>query len=302
MLPRRFYERPAPAVARDLVGCILISRLGGTLTAGRIVETEAYLGPEDGASHAAFRPGSRWLFYGPGGIAYVFLAYGLHACLNAIAGPAGTRLCADPRPRAPRGDAGDGAATPAAVSRTPSLRALAALTSGPARLTRRSGSPFATTAGTSGRSHSASTRRRATKPRVVASRRIGISRSPGCRSGSRSPTVLACRNRPSDISVKAPGYRRSIIFSGKITCLRGPSYVAPHRPASTAVRKSSTARLNASGSSRLIVWPDLGITANQRSSEIFRLRKIPGSRHGSSSSPVTMRVGTVRSSSSRSSS
>ena len=67
------------------------ARVRGALTAGRIVETEAYLGPEDGASHAAFRPSSRWLFYGPGGIAYVFQTYGLHACLNAIAGPGGRR-------------------------------------------------------------------------------------------------------------------------------------------------------------------------------------------------------------------
>jgi DNA-3-methyladenine glycosylase len=72
-------------VARALLGCVLVAQRGG-LTAGRIVETEAYLGPEDQASHAAFRPSSRPLFYGPGGIAYVFAAYGLHGCLNAIAG------------------------------------------------------------------------------------------------------------------------------------------------------------------------------------------------------------------------
>ena len=54
------------------------------MTAGRIVETEAYLGPEDEASHAAFRPGSHHLFYGDGGVAYVFAAYGMHTCLNAI--------------------------------------------------------------------------------------------------------------------------------------------------------------------------------------------------------------------------
>jgi DNA-3-methyladenine glycosylase len=92
-LPRAFYLRPARAVARDLLGCILVSRHGGALAAGRIVETEAYLGPEDGASHAAFRPGSHRLFYGPGGIAYVFLNYGTHHCLNAIAGPPGTPGC-----------------------------------------------------------------------------------------------------------------------------------------------------------------------------------------------------------------
>jgi DNA-3-methyladenine glycosylase len=92
-LPRAFYRRPARAVARDLLGCVLVSRRGRAQTAGRIVETEAYLGPEDGASHAAFRPGSHGLFYGEGGVAYVFLNYGTHHCLNAIAGPAGTPGC-----------------------------------------------------------------------------------------------------------------------------------------------------------------------------------------------------------------
>jgi DNA-3-methyladenine glycosylase len=92
-LPRRFYRRPARAVARALLGCVLVSRRGGTLTAGRIVETEAYLGPEDEASHAAFRPGSRGLFYGEGGFAYVYLNYGMHRCLNAIAGPEGRPGC-----------------------------------------------------------------------------------------------------------------------------------------------------------------------------------------------------------------
>jgi DNA-3-methyladenine glycosylase len=92
-LPRRFYLRPAPAVARDLLGCVLVARRGATITAGRIVETEAYLGPEDAASHAAFRPGSRALFYGEGGYAYVYLNYGMHRCLNAIAGRAGHPGC-----------------------------------------------------------------------------------------------------------------------------------------------------------------------------------------------------------------
>lgn len=92
-LPRAFYRRAATIVARDLLGCVLVSRCGRSLTAGRIVETEAYLGPEDAASHAAFRPGSHGLFYGEGGIAYVFLSYGVHHCLNAITGPAGTPGC-----------------------------------------------------------------------------------------------------------------------------------------------------------------------------------------------------------------
>ena len=92
-LPRRFYRRTARLVARDLLGCVLITRRGRVVTAGRVVETEAYLGPEDAASHAAFRPGSRALFYGDGGFAYVYLNYGIHRCLNAIAGAAGRPGC-----------------------------------------------------------------------------------------------------------------------------------------------------------------------------------------------------------------
>ena len=92
-LPRVFYRRTAPAVARDLLGCVLLSRQGRTLTAGRIVETEAYLGPEDAASHAAFRPGAHALLYGDGGFAYVFPAYGMHVCLNAVARPRGEAGC-----------------------------------------------------------------------------------------------------------------------------------------------------------------------------------------------------------------
>ena len=92
-LPRRFYLRPAGAVARDLLGCVLVARRRGAITAGRIVETEAYLGPEDRASHAAFRPGSHALFYGEGGVAYVYLNYGMHCCLNAIAGRKGHPGC-----------------------------------------------------------------------------------------------------------------------------------------------------------------------------------------------------------------
>jgi DNA-3-methyladenine glycosylase len=100
-LPRSFYLRPAPGVARDLLGCVLVSKRRGVVTAGRIVETEAYLGPDDHASHAAFRPGSQRLFYGEGGVAYVFPAYGLHLCLNAITGRAGEPGCVLIRALAP---------------------------------------------------------------------------------------------------------------------------------------------------------------------------------------------------------
>jgi DNA-3-methyladenine glycosylase len=128
-LPRASYRRPAPTVARDLLGCVLVSRIGGTLTAGRIVETEAYLGPEDAASHAAFRPSSRALFYGDGGYAYVFRIYGAHYCLNAIVGPAGVPGCVLIRALEPIAGAGT-------MARRRGVPAGAvALTNGPGKLT-----------------------------------------------------------------------------------------------------------------------------------------------------------------------
>ena len=227
MLPRRFYERPAPAVARDLLGCVLVSELGGTLTAGRIVETEAYLGPEDGASHAAFRPGSHWLFYGPGGIAYVFRAYGLHDCLNAIAGAAGTPGCVLIRALEPllgvrtmarrRGQADAGPA---------SARALGALTGGPARLTQALGISLRDN-GRDLRVPPLSIHAPAQGLRlpVVTSRRIGITRSPDL------PLRFSVLGSPY-VSKSAPG--RSGHRSGAPTAPlrrpgRGPILPASHR-------------------------------------------------------------------------
>ena len=129
-LPRAFYRRAAPAVARDLLGCVVVSRRGRTLTSGVIVETEAYLGPEDAASHAAFRPGSHALIYGDGGHAYVYLNYGLHHCLNAVAGAAGTPGCVLIRALEPR----DGRA--AMARRRGVAPAAARLAAGPGNLTR----------------------------------------------------------------------------------------------------------------------------------------------------------------------
>jgi DNA-3-methyladenine glycosylase len=129
-LTRAFFLRSAPRVARDLLGCLLVSRHGQIVTAGRIVETEAYLGPEDGASHAAFRPRSHALFYGAGGFAYVYQAYGLHYCLNAIADRAGRPGCVLIRALEPV----EGVAVMARRRRVPTGSPL--LASGPGNLTR----------------------------------------------------------------------------------------------------------------------------------------------------------------------
>jgi len=85
----RFFERSAELVAPDLLGAKLVSTVEGKRTVGVIVEVEAYIGAQDPASHAAARIGrtlrNRTMF-GRSGIAYVYLSYGVHWCLNVVTG------------------------------------------------------------------------------------------------------------------------------------------------------------------------------------------------------------------------
>lgn len=86
-LPADFYARSSREVAPDLLGKLMRSTLDGAETAGRIVEVEAYIGPEDPASHAAARIGRtarNAAMFGPPGTAYVYLSYGIHWCINAV--------------------------------------------------------------------------------------------------------------------------------------------------------------------------------------------------------------------------
>jgi DNA-3-methyladenine glycosylase len=85
-LPRAFFARDSLAVARDLIGMQLVIRHPQGLRIGRIVETEAYQGPEDLAAHSAGgrRTARTEIMFGPAGHAYVYLIYGIWNCLNVV--------------------------------------------------------------------------------------------------------------------------------------------------------------------------------------------------------------------------
>lgn len=85
-LPVEFFARPVELVAQELLGTVMVSRIGGVHVAGRIVETEAYLGRDDPASHGyqLRRHARNQSLYGPPGTWYVYLSYGMHWCCNLV--------------------------------------------------------------------------------------------------------------------------------------------------------------------------------------------------------------------------
>jgi len=90
ILPAIFYHRDPVTVAQELLGKILVRALPGSILAGRIVETEAYLAANDPASHAyGGRTARNAAMFGPPGHAYVYLIYGRYYCVNAVTEGAG---------------------------------------------------------------------------------------------------------------------------------------------------------------------------------------------------------------------
>jgi len=91
ILEAGFFDRETIAVARDLLGKVLVREVDGRRLWGRLVEVEAYMGPEDLASHSSGgrRSPRNEVMYGPPGHAYVYFTYGMHHCLNFVTRPAG---------------------------------------------------------------------------------------------------------------------------------------------------------------------------------------------------------------------
>ena len=90
-LPVSFFSRPAEVIAAELLGMVVVSSIGGEATEARIVETEAYLGYDDPASHGYLhrRNARNGALFGPPGTWYVYLSYGLHWCANLVCQRAG---------------------------------------------------------------------------------------------------------------------------------------------------------------------------------------------------------------------
>lgn len=90
-LPLQFYLRPdVVQIAKELLGKVVVTKFDGRLTSGRIVETEAYAGEGDKASHASKgRTGRTEVMFGKGGVAYVYLCYGIHQMFNIVTNVAG---------------------------------------------------------------------------------------------------------------------------------------------------------------------------------------------------------------------
>ena len=92
MLPLHFFTRPdVVQVAKDLLGKYLVTHFDGQVTAGKIVETEAYRAPDDRACHAFGnrRTARTEVMFGAGGHAYIYLCYGIHHLFNVVTGPEG---------------------------------------------------------------------------------------------------------------------------------------------------------------------------------------------------------------------
>lgn len=117
-LPLAFFQRGTLSIARALIGMRLLRDDGRTVRAGRIVETEAYLGPRDLAAHSARgRTPRTEVMFGPPGHAYVYLIYGFWNCLNVVTGAPGVPHAVLLRALEPLGGLGERTSGPGLLCR-----------------------------------------------------------------------------------------------------------------------------------------------------------------------------------------
>ncbi len=169
-LPRVFFARDTIAVARALLGHLLVHETRSGLLVGRIVEVEAYRGPFDAASHARRRTARSEIMYRRPGVAYVYLSYGVHHCLNVVTerdGRAGAVLL-----RAIEPLSGAGEMLRRAPTRTPHR-----VGAGPGRLTRALGINLACNGADLAAPPLYLADGGHPRPRIATGRRIGISRA-----------------------------------------------------------------------------------------------------------------------------
>jgi DNA-3-methyladenine glycosylase len=85
LLSKKFYQQDTLKVAQDLLGCFLVRKVGSKIIRGIIIETEAYVGEDDLASHASKgRTPRTEIMYGEAGRTYIYMIYGMYHCLNIV--------------------------------------------------------------------------------------------------------------------------------------------------------------------------------------------------------------------------
>ncbi len=171
-LATEFFDRTPDAVARDLLGKVLLSRAEGVVTGGRIVEAEAYLGSGDEGSHAATRGVTKRnaVMYGPPGTVYVYFTYGNHHMLNLVCDAEGTAGAVLVRALEPL------AGVETMAQRRGGRRAAHGIASGPGRLAQALGADLADNGTTLHVGRLAVFDAPAPPERVVSTGRIGLSR------------------------------------------------------------------------------------------------------------------------------
>ena len=185
-ITRGFYERNTVKVAEELLGKTLVRRLGSTVLEGIIVETEAYRGADDPASHAYRGPTRRnEVMFGEPGHAYVYFTYGMHYCLNVTtetAGQAGAVLIRAVQP----------VKGLAEMKRRRGTEHVKDLSNGPAKLTQ----AFAVTKTLNGHDLTSRKKLYVTKPSHQIPLNITIGTRIGIRSGSEKPWRFFVKDNP----------------------------------------------------------------------------------------------------------